>query len=505
MRPYVVHWLAGYMHRDVASVLAPSWFTCVGLAGLVGLIVMLVLARRRGIESGTVASAMTWGYIAAVGAGIAMPMLIDAVEHLIATGHVELRWAGMTSFWGYLAGAAAVAGVCKRDGVPLARFGDLAAIPLGVALVFARLGCFMAGCDYGKVSALPWAVRFPAGSPAWRDQVQAGLIPSHAPTSLAVHPTQLYEALLGVVIVVVVVVVARRARTDGKLFLAAAATYAIGRLAIETLRGDAGRGIYAGVSSGQLFSLLVLGAIAARHVVAKRRMVTAIATCALVLAVGNVAEAQPLPRDLRPVTEPPDNQPDDPPPVPDTPPPAPPAPPPTVDFAHLRPVFAIGVLMGGAVAMNRSSEQVPALGGGSLSFGYIPGRFGLWLDLDSYANSEASHDSAIASVSFAPRITPRLWLGARAGLGVTHVTFKDPLFHDVAGQTVRIEAIGEIVLGRQWVVWVRPLTIDVVESGELGGALTTYQFRAGVAFRFGARRTPPPPPPPSWPTLAGQP
>ena len=57
----------------------------------------------------------------------------------------------MTSFWGYLAGAGAVALVCRRDGVPLARIADLAAIPIGVALVFARLGCFMAGCDYGKV------------------------------------------------------------------------------------------------------------------------------------------------------------------------------------------------------------------------------------------------------------------------------------------------------------------------------------------------------------------
>jgi len=52
-------------------------------------------------------------------------------------------------------------------------------------------------------------------------------------------------------------------RGDGRAFLIAAAVYAIGRIVVEELRGDAGRGIYLGLSSGQIFSLLVLAAIAA--------------------------------------------------------------------------------------------------------------------------------------------------------------------------------------------------------------------------------------------------
>ena len=155
MRPIVVHWLAQYLSPDAASTLAPTWFMCVGIAGLVSLGVMLVLARRRGIESATGASALLWGYLAAVTAGSVVPMTSEAIQHLFATVHIQFRWAGMTSFWGYLAGAAAVAAVCKAEGVPLARMADLAAIPIGFALVFARLGCFMAGCDYGKVSSLP--------------------------------------------------------------------------------------------------------------------------------------------------------------------------------------------------------------------------------------------------------------------------------------------------------------------------------------------------------------
>ncbi len=478
MRPRVVHWLEQYVSADLASLLAPTWFMCVGIAGLISLFLMLRLARRRGIESGTVASAVLWGYLAAVLAGIVVPMMIDAIERAIATGHVQLRWAGMTSFWGYLAGAGAVALVCKRDGIPLARMADLAAIPLGAALVFARLGCFMAGCDYGKVSALPWAVRFPAGSPAWRDQLHAGLISVARTESLPVHPTQLYEACLGFVIIAVAWVVARRARTEGRVFLAAAATYAIGRLWIETLRGDAGRGIYAGCSSGQIFSLLVLVAIAVRFGVTRRMVAIAAAFVIAGRLVGN-AHAQSAP--------------DDPPP-----PPAPPA-----EVARpLRPIFAVGVLFGGATAVNRPGEQVPDLSGASLSVGYIPGRFGLWLDLDRFSNSDASHDTAIASVSFAPRVTPHLWIGARAGIGMTRVSFMSPAFSAVTASDVRIDAIAEYVMAHNWVLWVRPLTVDVVSAADLGGPITTLQFRAGVAYRFGERaraRTPSAPVP--LPTL----
>jgi prolipoprotein diacylglyceryltransferase len=502
VRPHVEHWLAGFMRADVANLLAPSWFTCIGLAGLVTLILMLVLGRRRGFDSGTIASAVLWCYIAAVAAGIVVPMMIDCVEHLIATHQLRFRWSGMTSFWGYLAGTAAVAAVCKRDGVSLARFGDLAVIPLGVALAFARLGCFMAGCDYGKVSSLPWAVRFPAGSPAWRDHVHAGLVPADRAESLPVHPTQLYEALLGLAIVAIAILVARRLRKDGQLFLVAAATYSLGRLLIiEPLRGDAGRGIHAGLSSGQIFSLLVLATIGARLVVAKRRALTAAATAALVLVVAHVGEA-----DAQPGVQPP---------MPwAVPPPPDPQPPP--DLAE-RPQFFTGLLAGMAAPINRRPQQVPTLAGPTLSLGYLPGRFGVWLDLDSYANSEATHGTLLVAGSFTQKLSSRVVIGGRIGVGATRVNFKDPAFQDVTGATLRTELIAEVVLARHWSIWVRPATLDTLTSAPLGGPITTYQFRLGFTYRFGSRHNavpvqplPPlepymPPPLPPDPPIGGEP
>jgi prolipoprotein diacylglyceryltransferase len=500
MRPYVLHWLDEFVRPDVANAVAPTWFMCIGLAGLASLILIVALARRRGIDTGTVASAVLWCYVAAVTAGIVVPMLIDAGELLVSTGHMRVHWAGMTSFWGYLAGGVAVAVVCRRDGVPLARMGDLAVIPLGVALAFARLGCFMAGCDYGKVSSVPWAVRFPAGSPAWRDHVHAGLLPAERAESLPVHPTQLYEALLGLAIVAIAIVAARRVKREGQLFVLAAATYAVGRIVIEMFRGDAGRGLHAGLSSGQIFSFLVLAAIALRHALARRRAVMVVATMALVFAVTEVGEADAQPGATAP----------QPPLPPDLPPLAPqelPAPPPP-DLAE-RPQYEAGILVGTASSINRRANQVPTLAGATLSFGYLPGYLGAWIDLDSYANGDASHTTLLISGSATYRFSRAFSVGGRLGIGPTRVDFKDPAFHDVLGTSLRVEAIAEYAFTRHWALWVRPLTIDMLDSAELGGPITTYQFRAGITFRFGSRHnapTPAPPLPPlQLPPVAGVP
>lgn len=55
--------------------------------------------------------------------------------------------------------------------LPMRHYLDVLAIGLMGALIFGRIGCFLNGCCYGKPAELPWAVRFPYGSFAYRSQV----------------------------------------------------------------------------------------------------------------------------------------------------------------------------------------------------------------------------------------------------------------------------------------------------------------------------------------------
>ena len=67
---------------------------------------------------------------------------------------------------------------------------------MGISFALVRVGCFLEGCDYGRPTALPWGVRFPSGSLAAQAHAAAGWVPDGAP-SLPVHPTELYESMLG--------------------------------------------------------------------------------------------------------------------------------------------------------------------------------------------------------------------------------------------------------------------------------------------------------------------
>ena len=508
MRPHVVQWLETFLPSGVASALAPSWFTCVGLAGVTCLFVMIAIGKRHDIERRVIASIVLWCYLAAVTAGIVIPIAIDTLQQLFTTGRLNVRWAGMTSFWGYLAGIGAVAAVCRAHRVPVARLLDLAAAPIGLALCFARLGCFLAGCDYGKVTSLPWAVRFPAGSPAWVDQLQSGLLPPERAESLPVHPTQLYEALLGVVLIAIALLAPRsrwvRAR-EGRVFLVVAAAYALGRLPIEALRGDAGRGIYFGLSSGQIFSLAVLLAIGATIVSRRRAAAFArvAAAFAIALCAPHLASAQPAPAPTAPV------EPAAPQPAPVAPQPAQPvaaaaqpvavavvaAPPPTGITNGLE----VGLLLGLASPINRRSDQVASLAGESLSVGYGIGRTaGVWLDFDNYSNVDAFHRTVLVSGSAMTRFG-RFSIGGRVGAGATFVSFKDPVFTGATGSAFRFEALAEFAIARSWTLWARPVSFDVMTASDLGGPITTFQMRIGVAYRFDLGGSARPAPAPSAP------
>lgn len=62
----------------------------------------------------------------------------------------------------------------------------------GIALL--KVGCHVAGCCQGKVWDGPFSVRFPPGTPAYHEQVSAGLIHPGTPATLPVVPIQLMEA-----------------------------------------------------------------------------------------------------------------------------------------------------------------------------------------------------------------------------------------------------------------------------------------------------------------------
>ena len=144
--------------------------------------------------------------------------------------------------------------------------------------------------------------------------------------------------------------------------------------------------------------------------------------------------------------------------------------------------FAVGLLGGGSIPLNRRSDQVPALAGYTLSAGLVYPSVGVWLDFDSYGNKDASHGTLLVSGSWTNEVAENLMIGGRVGFGGTLVNFKDPVFRDASGTDFRAEAVVEYRIGESFAIWARPLSLDVMTSGALGGPIMTWQVRAGIAF-----------------------
>jgi len=103
-------------------------------------------------------------------------------------------------------------------------------VPLGHAI--GRLGCFAAGCCYGKPTTMPWGITFT--NPA------AGQI-AGTPLDIRLHPTQLYESAAEFVNFLILVWFGSRQRFKGQILGTYFLLYGVERGTIEFFRGDPGR------------------------------------------------------------------------------------------------------------------------------------------------------------------------------------------------------------------------------------------------------------------------
>lgn len=256
----LARWLGG-----AAAWLVPGYSAMLAIGAMLGAVVVVEAAGRAGYARRSSLEVLIAAYVGGL-LGAACVPFVQAIAHAIAEGRFVAR-TGLAAYGGLLGGTLATIVALRRQKLPVLPFLDAGAPALGLGYFFARVGCFLAGCDYGLPTASRLGVRFPQGSYAWLDHVERGLVPRDARASLPVHPTQLYLAFLGLALYVVISRVPARAGGSGLLggarISAYFAAYAVGRFAIETLRGDASRGAIGGLSTSQAIAVATLFVLAA--------------------------------------------------------------------------------------------------------------------------------------------------------------------------------------------------------------------------------------------------
>lgn len=198
-------------------------------------------AKRRGLSDDAVYGIVLCLLIAgAVGAKLLYCLL--HLSDVRADPALLIRPNGFLIYGGVVTGLLAMALYCKKTGLSFGAYFDLCMPGVALAQCLGRIGCFFAGCCYGRETQLPFAVVFPAGS--------------IAPAGVPLWPTQLISSAGDGLICLLLLWYARRPRRPGSVGLLYLTLYGVGRFAVEFIRNDY-QAVLGPLSYAQIISLAV--------------------------------------------------------------------------------------------------------------------------------------------------------------------------------------------------------------------------------------------------------
>jgi phosphatidylglycerol:prolipoprotein diacylglycerol transferase len=212
---------------QIGSFTLPSYGLLVAIAFLTALGLASRFAKRRGMNPETIVNLGV--YCALVGM-LGAKLLMIALDPEFRTHPGEIfTWATLQSagifFGGFIAALLFAFVYMRAQKLPVLATCDVFAPGVALGHGIGRLGCFAAGCCWGKPTHLPWAVTFS------NPDATTGV-----PLGIPLHPTQLYEALAEAFICLFLVRMLNREHREGAVIGFYLLFYGLVRFGVEFLR-----------------------------------------------------------------------------------------------------------------------------------------------------------------------------------------------------------------------------------------------------------------------------
>jgi phosphatidylglycerol:prolipoprotein diacylglycerol transferase len=198
---------------------------------LLGLGLAVRQAKREGIPPNKIVDLGFYILLSALIGSRLFYVMINAGYYLKNPLDIFKVWEGGLVFYGGLVlTVPTVLWYVKKNALSVWSTADLFAPSLAIGHAVGRIGCFYAGCCYGKpAEGLPWAVTF-------TDPQTLALV------GIPLHPTQIYESLGEFTIFFVLITLRRHRSFNGRLFVTYVMLYSVLRFIVEFFRGDIARG-----------------------------------------------------------------------------------------------------------------------------------------------------------------------------------------------------------------------------------------------------------------------
>jgi phosphatidylglycerol:prolipoprotein diacylglycerol transferase len=216
---------------------------------LLGLRLAMTRAKRWGLDANRVLDLGIYIIIAALIGAKLMLLFVDFDQFRRSPWELlALARSGGVFYGGLILAVAVAFWYIARHRMPFWTTCDVFAPGIALGHVTGRLGCFAAGCCYGKPADVPWAVIF-------TNPLAAANVGT--PLGIPLHPTQLYEAGAELLILILLLATERKGKLfAGRTFWSYMFLYAVSRFIIEIYRGDP-RGAILGFSTSQFISLVL--------------------------------------------------------------------------------------------------------------------------------------------------------------------------------------------------------------------------------------------------------
>jgi len=242
--------------------LAVRWYGLMYLLGFLGsyfVIRHLACWRNLELSSDQLSDLLFYGVIGVIlGGRLGYTIFYDFSHYVRHPLKIFAVWEGGMSFHGGLIGVIVCALIfCRRKKLPVLLLGDILTTAAPVGLGLGRLGNFINGELWGRITACPWGIVFPGAGPEPR------------------HPSQLYEAVCeGPLLFLLLYLLHRRKVSEGVVFFSFFLGYGVIRFGLEFFRQpDSHLGfLWGGATMGQLLSLpmILFGAVGLAVILKKR-------------------------------------------------------------------------------------------------------------------------------------------------------------------------------------------------------------------------------------------
>lgn len=218
-------------HIGNLDVYAYGFFIAIGF--ILGFVIALRRSRQEGVSFERMVDLFFFVVLFAIIGSRILFVLINYEYYRNHPLQILNLWEGGLVFYGGLLLSIGVSIVYLRwSRLPVWKVADLFSPSIALGLFFGRIGCFFAGCCYGKETSLPWGITFTHPN-------------SLARLHLSLHPTQLYEALGSLFLFFFLNWKRRHQSFEGQIFWLFLLLYSALRFIIEFLRDDP-RGFFLG-------------------------------------------------------------------------------------------------------------------------------------------------------------------------------------------------------------------------------------------------------------------